>query len=203
MILQTKILNSEKVYSPLPLSRWGLGSQCSPWVQCQDLQPTSSLADHQPRYIRWPCSYVSDFKSITSLEKVKKSLGTGGSLINLKVKSGRTNLQLGKLICISKLDFSTSFLAAFPTVFLTQPGTNWASLATRWEAAWSLAVATLVLCLRSQKKTSKWTGQHLAVLPSTTGFDKTSNRDPGVGDSEDEEEQMEQLFKVVNQQFNN
>ena len=45
---------------------------------------------------------------------MKKSLGTGGSLINLKVKSGRTNLQLGKLICISKLYFSTLFSNAFP-----------------------------------------------------------------------------------------
>ena len=97
--------------------------------------------------------------SSNSLKKVKKSLGTGGSLINLKVKSGRTNLQLDKINCISELYFSIVFLSCPPkVVFPTQRGTSWASLATRWEAAWSWVVATSVLCPRNQKKTFKWTG---------------------------------------------
>lgn len=87
--------------------------------------------------------------SSTSIHKVKKSLGTGGSLINLKVKSA--GHKLGKL------------------------GNKMGS---------SLKLGS----------------RDLGAVSEEPKEDFQVNRDPGVGDSEDEEEEMENLFKRVSSQ---
>jgi len=84
--------------------------------------------------------------SSTSIHKVKKSLGTGGSLINLKVKSA--GHKLGKLG--NKMGSSLKLGSA---------------------------------------------GRDLGAVSEEPKEDFAVNRDPGVGDSEDEDEGMEQIFK--------